>query len=145
MPPLASKTATVCKLAQVPPEIWNSLSLEAKKWLPNERKRQQQEDDKLQKSSNSISRDTPKSSSIETGSPGSNSNMPNQYARVENAVKGEEDIQDQPSTYGFIDEFLGNAIKSSNLYEEQDADCEPWNSEHKIYTSISMNSTLHNK
>jgi hypothetical protein len=37
----ASKTAVVCKLAQVPPEIWNSLSLEAKKWLLNERKHQQ--------------------------------------------------------------------------------------------------------
>jgi hypothetical protein len=45
--PLASKSAVVCKLAQVPPEIWSSLSLEAKKWLLNERKRQQQEDDKL--------------------------------------------------------------------------------------------------
>jgi hypothetical protein len=54
----------VCKLAQVPPEIWNSLSLEAKKWLLNERKRQQIEDDKLKKSSNSSGRDTPKSSSI---------------------------------------------------------------------------------
>jgi hypothetical protein len=143
--PLASKTAMVCKLAQVPPEIWNFLSLEAKKWLLNERKRQQQEDDKLKKSSNSVSRDTPKSSSIEPGNPSSNSNMPNQYARVKNAVKGEDDNQDQPPTYGFIDEFLEDAIKSSNLYEEQDADYEPGNSEHTIYTSISMNSTLHNK
>jgi hypothetical protein len=40
----SSKTAMVCKLAQVPPEIWNYLSLEAKKWLLNERKRQQLED-----------------------------------------------------------------------------------------------------
>jgi hypothetical protein len=39
----SSKTALVCKLAQVPPEIWMTLSLEAKKWLLNERKRQQQE------------------------------------------------------------------------------------------------------
>jgi hypothetical protein len=30
--PPPSKTAMVCKLAQVPPEIWNSVSLEAKKW-----------------------------------------------------------------------------------------------------------------
>jgi hypothetical protein len=90
--PLASITAMVCKLAQVPPEIWNSQSLEAKKWLLNERKRQQIEDDKLKKSSNSSSRDTPKSSTVETGNPSSNSDMPNQYARVKNAVKGEEDI-----------------------------------------------------
>jgi hypothetical protein len=34
------KTALVCKLAQVPPEIWMTLSLEAKKWLLNERHRQ---------------------------------------------------------------------------------------------------------
>jgi hypothetical protein len=37
----SSKTAMVCKLAQVPPEIWMTLSVEAKKWLLNERKRQQ--------------------------------------------------------------------------------------------------------
>jgi hypothetical protein len=45
-----TKTAMVCKLAQVLPEIWMSLSLEAKRWLLNERKRQQQEDDKVKKS-----------------------------------------------------------------------------------------------
>jgi hypothetical protein len=39
----------VCKSTQVPPEIWTSLSLEAKKWLLNERKRKQQEDDKVKK------------------------------------------------------------------------------------------------
>jgi hypothetical protein len=47
----SSKTALVCKLAQVPPEIWMTLSLEAKKWPLNERKRQQQEKDKSKKSS----------------------------------------------------------------------------------------------
>jgi hypothetical protein len=40
----------VCKLAQIPPEIWMTLPLEAKKWLLNERKRQQQEDDNMNKS-----------------------------------------------------------------------------------------------
>jgi hypothetical protein len=35
-----TKTAMVCKLAQIPPEIWMTLPLEAKKWLLNERKRQ---------------------------------------------------------------------------------------------------------
>jgi hypothetical protein len=40
----------VCKLAQIPPEIWMTLPLEAKKWLLNEIKRQQQEDDKMKKS-----------------------------------------------------------------------------------------------
>jgi hypothetical protein len=37
----STKTAMVCKLAQIPPEIWMTLPLEAKKWLLNERKRQQ--------------------------------------------------------------------------------------------------------
>jgi hypothetical protein len=36
----------VCILAQIPSEICMTLTLEAKKWLLNERKRQQQEDDK---------------------------------------------------------------------------------------------------
>jgi hypothetical protein len=45
-----TKTATVCKLAQIPPEIWMTIPLEAKKWLLNERKHQQQEDDKIKKS-----------------------------------------------------------------------------------------------
>jgi hypothetical protein len=40
----------VCKLAQIPPEIWMTLPLEAKKWLLNERKCQQQEDNKMKKS-----------------------------------------------------------------------------------------------
>jgi hypothetical protein len=64
---------------------------------------------------------------------------------VKNAVKGDDDIQDHPLSYGFIDEFLEDAIKSSNLYEEQDTDYDPWNSEHNINTSLSINNTLHNK
>jgi hypothetical protein len=39
----------VCKLAQILPEIWMTLPLEAKKWLLNERKYQQQEDQKIKK------------------------------------------------------------------------------------------------
>jgi hypothetical protein len=46
----SSKTAMICKLAQVAPEIWTTLSMEAKKWLLHERKHQQQEDDKMKKS-----------------------------------------------------------------------------------------------
>jgi hypothetical protein len=45
----SSKTAMICKLIQVPPEIWMTLPTEAKKWLWNERKYQQQGDDKLKK------------------------------------------------------------------------------------------------
>jgi hypothetical protein len=64
---------------------------------------------------------------------------------VKNAVKGEDDIQDRAkNTYGFIDEFLEDAIKSSDLCEELDTDYDPWNPEQNTYTSIRMNSTLHN-
>jgi hypothetical protein len=40
----------VCKFAQIPPDIWMTLPLDAKKILLNERKLQQQEDDKIKKS-----------------------------------------------------------------------------------------------
>jgi hypothetical protein len=43
----SSKTALTCKLAQLPPEIWMTLSIDAKKRLLIKPKRQQQEDDKL--------------------------------------------------------------------------------------------------
>jgi hypothetical protein len=67
--------------------------------------------------------------------------MSNQYARVKNAVKGEDDSQDQPAiTDVFIDEFLKDAIKRSNLYEKQDAEYELRNPEHNVYTSVRMNS-----
>jgi hypothetical protein len=40
----------VCNLEQIPTEIWMTLPLDAKKWILNERKRQQLEDDKMKKS-----------------------------------------------------------------------------------------------
>jgi hypothetical protein len=40
----------VCTLTQIPPEIWMTLPLEARKWQLHERKRQQQKDDKMKKS-----------------------------------------------------------------------------------------------
>jgi hypothetical protein len=43
------------------------------------------------------------------------SNIPNQYAKVKNNVKGEEELQH----YGFIDEFLDEAVSTSNIYESQ--------------------------
>jgi hypothetical protein len=67
----------VCKLAQILPEIWMTLPLEAKKWLLNERKRQQQEDEKIKKSLV-----LSKSTSVSNDKDTNNSNMPNQYARV---------------------------------------------------------------
>ena len=105
----------VCKLAQVPPEIWMTLSVDAKKWLLHERKLQQQEDDKLKKSSNG--KDTITASEKERNS---SSNMPSQYSRVKNVVKGEEEVQDsREQDYGFIDEFLEEAVNTSNIYESQ--------------------------
>jgi hypothetical protein len=86
----------------------------------NEHKRQKLEDKKLKKSGSS-NRDTTKPSAGDTSTPSSNSNMPNQYARVKNAVKGEDDIQDQAiDTYDFVDEYLEDAIKSSDHCEEID-------------------------
>jgi hypothetical protein len=67
----------VCKLAQVPSEIWMTLPLESKKWLLNERKSQQQEDDKMKKSL-ALS----KSTAVPNDKDSNNSDMPNQYARV---------------------------------------------------------------
>jgi hypothetical protein len=67
----------VCKLAQIPPEIWMTLPLEAKKWLLNERKRQQQEDDKMKKSL-ALS----KSTTVPNDKDTNNSNLQNQYERV---------------------------------------------------------------
>jgi hypothetical protein len=71
VPPI--KTTMVCKLAQIPPEIWMILPLEAKKWILNERKRQHQEDDKMKKSL-ALSKYIGVSNEKEA----SNSNMPNQ-------------------------------------------------------------------
>jgi hypothetical protein len=78
-----TKTAMVCKLAQIPPEIWMTLPLEAKKRLLNERKRQQKEDDKMNKSI-ALS----KSTAVPNDKDTNNSNMPNQYTRVKNVRKG---------------------------------------------------------
>jgi hypothetical protein len=51
------------------------------------------------------------------------------------SMKGEDEIHDQTaSSYDFIDEFLEEAIKSSNLYQEHNTDYEMWNSDHNVYT-----------
>jgi hypothetical protein len=118
-----TKTAMVCKLAQIPPEIWMTLPLEAKKWLLNERTHQNQEDDKMKKSL-VLSKFT----AIPNDKDTNNSNMPNQYARVKNVAKGEDVIKDNTDhTYDFVDEFLEESMKSSSLYEaDQDVDYEYW-------------------
>jgi hypothetical protein len=117
----------VCKLAQIPPEIRMTQPLEAKKWLLNERKCQQQEDDKMKKSL-----DLSKSTAVPNDKDTNNSDFPNQYARVKNIAKGEDVIKDNTDqTYAFVDEFLEEEMKSSSLYEaDQDVDYEYWSSNH---------------
>jgi hypothetical protein len=83
------------------------LPLEAKKWLLNERKRQQQENDKMKKSL-VLSKSTVVPNDKDTN----NSNLPNQYARVKNVAKGEDVIKENTDqTYAFVDEFLEEAIE----------------------------------
>jgi hypothetical protein len=74
-------------------------------------------------------------------------NMPNQYAKVKNTVKGEEELQDgSGQDYGFIDEFLEEAVNTSKIDEsQQETDYDYWTSEHNIHTSVSINNTLYNK
>jgi hypothetical protein len=78
----------VCNLALIAPEIWMTLPLEAKRWLLNERKLQQQGDDKTKKSL-ALSKSTAVPNEKDTN----NSNLPNQYARVKNVAKGEDVIK----------------------------------------------------
>jgi hypothetical protein len=117
----SNKTAMVCKLAHIQPEIWMTLPLEDKKWLLNERKLQQQEDDKMKKSL-ALSKSTVVPNDKETN----NSNMPYQYARVKNVAKGEDVIKDNTDqTYAFADKFLEEAMKCSSIYEtDEDVDYE---------------------
>jgi uncharacterized protein YaiL (DUF2058 family) len=118
----------VCKLAQIPPEIWMTLPLVAKKWLLSERKDQKQEDDKKKKSL-AISQSKALPNDKET----SNSSKPSQNARVKNIAKGKDLIKENTDhTYAFVDEFLEKAIKGSSLYEaDEDVDYD----NHKLRSS----------
>ena len=137
-----TKTAMVCKLAQVPPEIWMTLSLEAKKWLLNERKRQQQAEEKVKRSL-AQSKNTVVVADIDNN----NSSIPNQYAKVKNTAKGEEIAQnDTDQAYGFMNEFLEEAIRSSSIHEsEEDVEYEYWSSDHNALTTLNISNSLHNK
>jgi hypothetical protein len=131
----------VSTLAQIPPEIWMTLPLEVMKWLLNQRKNQQQEDDRMKKSL-ALSKSTTITNDKET----SNSNMPNQYSRVKNVLKREKVIKDnKDQTYDFVDEFLEETIKSSSIYETpEDVDYEYWISNYNGYATLSINNSLHN-
>jgi hypothetical protein len=127
---------------KIPPEIWMTLPLEAKKWLLNERKHQQQEDDKIKKSL-ALS----KSTAILNDKDNNNSNLPNQYARVKNVSKGEDVIKENADqTYAFVDEILEESMKSSSLYKaDQDVDYEYWSSNHHAHATLSISNSLRNK
>jgi hypothetical protein len=112
-----------------------TIPLEAKKWLLNERKRQQQGDEKM-KNSLALS----KSISVPNDNEISASNLPNQYARVKNVAKGEDVIkEDTDQTYVFVDEFLEEAMKRSSIYEtDEDVDYEYWSSNHIGHQTIML-------
>jgi hypothetical protein len=60
-------------------------------------------------------------------------------------MKGEEELQDG-TEQDFIDEFLEEAVNTSNIYElQQETDYDYWTSEHNIHTSISISNTRYNK
>jgi hypothetical protein len=77
----------------------------------------------------------------------SNSNMPNQYARVKNVAKGEHIFKENTDqTYAFVDEFLEEAIKSSNIYgADEDVDYEYWSSNHNAHAILSISNSLLSK
>jgi hypothetical protein len=106
-----------------------TLPLEAKKWLLNKRKHQQQEDDKTKKHLALNNEDATKIPDKDS----SNSNIPNQYARVQNTVRREEVVQeDSDQTYSFVDELLEEAVRSSSIYEAgQEIEDDFWTAEHK--------------
>jgi hypothetical protein len=78
----------VCNLTQLSLEIWMMIPVEAKKWLLNGQKRQQKQDDSEKRSYSSVSKDISKIFDREKN----NSNILNQYAKVKNDVKGEEEL-----------------------------------------------------
>jgi hypothetical protein len=111
----------------------------------NERKRQQQDDDKMKKSL-ALS----KSTALPNDKEISNANKPNQYARVKNVAKekkGEDIIKENTDqTYAFVDEFLEEAMKSSSIYEADEVvDYEYWSSNHNAHATLSISNSLHNK
>jgi hypothetical protein len=67
--------------------------------------------------------------------------MPNQYARVQNTVRGEEAVQEDSDLI-----FLEEAARSSSIYESgQEVEDDFWTAEHDMHASISVNNTLYNK
>jgi hypothetical protein len=118
------------------------LPLESKKWLLNERKCQQQEDEKMKKSL-ALS----KSTAVPNDKDTNNANMPNQYARVKNVAKAEDVIKENTyQTYAFVDEFLEEAMKSSSLNEaDEDVDYEYWSSNHNPHATLKISNSLHKK
>jgi hypothetical protein len=96
-----SKMAIAFKLAQIPPEIWITLSIDAKNVI-NDQPIKNQDPVKVQdKKYHSTT-------------------IPYQYARVKTTLEGKEDLRnDVDQNYTFIDKFLEESVKNSNLYESE--------------------------
>jgi hypothetical protein len=62
-------------------------------------------------------------------------------------LKGEKDVQnDADKNYTFIDGFLEDAVKHSNLCEsEQEIGCNFWAYEHNLHTNLSIINNVNNK
>jgi hypothetical protein len=88
-----------------------------------------------------------KSTAVPNDKGTNDSNMPNQYARVKNVVKGENVIKENiDQTHAFVDEFLEESMKSSSLYEtDEDVDYEYWSSNHNAHATLRINDSLNNK
>jgi hypothetical protein len=61
--------------------------------------------------------------------------------------KGRKKFKDDTDhNYGFVYEFLEEALNTANIYEaQQDTDYDFWISDHNVHTSISISNTLYNK
>jgi hypothetical protein len=71
----------------------------------------------------------------------------NQYTKVKNTAKGEEEVQDEADHgYGLVDDFHEEALNTSNIYEsQQGTDYDLWFLDHNVHTSIRIKNTLHKK
>jgi hypothetical protein len=106
-----TKTAMVCKLAQIPPEIWMTLPLEAKKWLLNETKHQQKENEKMKKSLALI-----KFIAVPNDKKLAILMCQINMQEWKNVAKGEDVIKENTDqTFAFVDEFFEEAMKSHKI------------------------------
>jgi hypothetical protein len=90
--------------------------------------------------------DLSKSTAVPNDKDTNNSKTSNQYARVKNLAKEEDVIKENTDQiYAFVDEFLEQSMKNSNIYEtDEDVDYEYWSSNHNAHATLSISNSLHN-